>query len=88
VTCPHCDEPIVHGEVTRLINDLGALTLFHEECVIRMVAGSAAHQLGDCACNGGTREDPPGLTKRQCAMLAFDMFNMQRGRSIPMGSFR
>jgi len=43
---------------------------------MRSVAGSAAHQLHECRCYGGEREDPPGMTKRQAAALALETFNL------------
>ena len=52
----------------------GATQTFHRECLIRAVAGSAAHQLQECSCFGGTREDAPGLTLRQGAIVAYQTF--------------
>jgi hypothetical protein len=49
---------------------------YHRECVIRIVVGSAAHQLGDCTCSGGRREDPASMTKRQAAVLAVETYEM------------
>jgi hypothetical protein len=51
----------------------------HQECLFRMVVGSAAHQLGECSCYGGEREDPPHLTKREAAELALDVAQMLCG---------
>lgn len=53
----------------------------HPECLVRVLLGSAAHQLGDCSCSGGTREDPPDVTRREAAKLAYDTFWMLRGRA-------
>ena len=67
--CSYCDEEILPAE------DSGNRgSRFHTECLIRATVGSAAHQLHECRCYGGTREDPPGLTVRQAAKLAFDCF--------------
>lgn len=71
MTCMYCEEECEldrHGQP------------LHLECRIRMVAGSSAHQLMDCKCymddsgEAGTREDPPGWTKRQGAILAAEVF--------------
>jgi hypothetical protein len=70
MTCPYCDEEIVEGDP---VLD-GATQTFHRECLIRAVAGSAAHQLQECSCFGGTREDAPGLTLRQGAIAAYQTF--------------
>ena len=63
MNCDWCSEPI---EGRSLLPNM------HRECAFRAVAGSAAHQLRECSCYGGEREDPPGLTKREAARLAFD----------------
>ena len=88
MTCPHCVEPILPEEPTRIIIHDGSPARFHVECVMRMVVGSAAHQLGDCSCTGGTREEPPGLTKRQCAILAYGTFKALSGEGVPLESIR
>ena len=65
--CSYCDEPLDWrcAPATRL----------HPECLVRVMIGSAAHQLRECTCFGGVREDPPGLTKREAARLALEVFN-------------
>ena len=76
--CAYCDEPIRPGEdFETWAADQHARfpeTYVHKECAIRAVIGSAAHQLRECSCYGGTREDPPGMTTRQAAVLAFETF--------------
>lgn len=47
---------------------------FHEDCFLRTVIGSVGHQMGRCYCVGGTEEDPAGMTKRQGATAACDLF--------------
>lgn len=69
--CAYCSEEIREGE-----DSLNRGSPLHRECLIRAVIGSAAHQLGDCTCHGGTREDPPGMTPRQAAKLAFETFQV------------
>lgn len=69
--CSHCDEEVLPEEVFEgRLNGKPA----HQECMFRLVAGSAAHILGDCFCCGGSRHDPPGLTKRQAAQLALEAY--------------
>ena len=70
MTCPHCVEPITADDATERT---GNGEVLHRECLIRMVAGSAAHQLHECSCYGGDREDPPGLSRRQAARLALQI---------------
>jgi hypothetical protein len=67
VICAYCDEEIRNGEASIQEN-------FHRECIVRAVIGSAAHQLGECSCFGGDREDPPGVSAREAAKLAYDTF--------------
>jgi hypothetical protein len=71
--CQWCDEAI--GE-----QDTGFLlpNPVHRECLVRMTTGSVSHQLRECACFGGTREDPPGLSRRQSALMAYEYFNIMR----------
>ncbi len=65
--CEHCGEEVLPGEAPEM---MPKMQNWHRECVLRVVAGSAAHQLGDCMCCGGRRHDPPGMTKRAAARLA------------------
>lgn len=60
--CTHCNEPM------EMVDDV----TLHTECRIRLVMGSAAHQLGECTCCGGTRADPPGVSRREAARLAYE----------------
>jgi hypothetical protein len=69
--CQYCDEPVLPGEA---VPDLVNMQDVHRECAVRMIVGSAAHQLGECTCHGGVREDPPGVTLREAARLAYDTF--------------
>jgi hypothetical protein len=70
--CFHCDEPILEDERSPLFPD----TAVHHECGFRMVTGSAAHQLGECTCYGGSREDPAGMSKRDAARLSLETYRM------------
>jgi len=71
-TCAYCLEPVLDGEPY----EDGATQRFHRECLIRSFSGSAAHQLKECSCYGGKREDPPGMTARQAAKLAHETFEL------------
>ncbi|HEX4138337.1 MAG TPA: hypothetical protein VHY84_27250 [Bryobacteraceae bacterium] len=75
VNCQYCEEPVSPGEV---FPDFPSLQDVHCECAIRMFLGSAAHQLRECACFGGMRGDPPGMTRRQAAILAYDTYQITR----------
>ncbi len=75
--CTWCEESLDGGERS---------DGYHNECFIRAIIGSAAHQLEECTCYGGTREDPPGVTRRQAAILAFECFQAlaQSAGSLPL----
>lgn len=75
VPCMHCEEPFTlmdDGEMVPHWDGEGgaAERPWHRECLLRSVLGSVGHQLRKCSCFGGEMEDPPGFTKRECAMLA------------------
>jgi hypothetical protein len=70
--CQYCDEIIEAGEASPGMPNM------HSDCAIRAVVGSAAHQLRECSCYGGTREDPPGLSIRAAAKLAAETFRLYR----------
>jgi hypothetical protein len=73
--CSWCWEDIGPDETAITIN---ASTCAHTECAVRMISGSAAHQLHRCTCYGGTEEDPPGITAREAAKLAVETFDRLR----------
>jgi hypothetical protein len=67
--CVHCLEDVREDEPYCEIND-GASRV-HPECMLRMVAGTIAHQERRCSCYGGTDDgDPPGMTGREAALQA------------------
>jgi hypothetical protein len=70
--CDYCTEPVVEGEQHPNFER----NTLHFECGFRMMAGSAAHILGDCSCCGGTRHDPPTATLREGAKLALEAWRM------------
>lgn len=77
LNCVYCDEPLLASEHPDLGTDgIERVEATHPECAFRMVAGSAAHQLGECTCFGGTREDPPGMSKREAARLALETYRL------------
>lgn len=76
--CDWCDELIGESDSGLLIPYYGdevAEIPFHKECFLRQIVGSVAHQLGECSCAGGDREDPPGISKREAAKMASDLLN-------------
>jgi hypothetical protein len=73
VICEYCHEEIRDGELSPVFP-----ARLHRECLIRKIAGSAAHQRGECSCSGGDRADPPGMSVREAAVLAYDTFLLLR----------
>jgi hypothetical protein len=82
--CAHCEEAIVPGDLVAPAND-GAV-LFHTECMLRMVVASVGHQLGRCSCHGGTEDDPPGMTVREAALAAVELYERNRSRPAAEGN--
>lgn len=75
--CPWCDEPVLPADpVFSFLEEEGKSVPHHVEYALRMIIGSAAHQLKECQCYGGAREDPPNMTPRQAAILARDTARM------------
>lgn len=70
LACRYCDEDVLSTD-KRAWPDLPV----HYECAVRLVIGSAAHQLHECTCYGGKRDDPPCMTRRQSAQLAAEAFD-------------
>jgi hypothetical protein len=83
--CPYCGEPVAPGEaraiaVVGLAGVPGTSSLaIHRECLLRQFVGSVGHQLGTCSCHGGTADDPPGMTRREAAIAATELYRMRRG---------
>ncbi len=69
MTCDYCKEEILPGE--RADNHGSD---FHRECLFRLVGGSWGHILKECSCYGGTMDDPPGMSKRQGAVMALALY--------------
>lgn len=81
--CAHCREEIVSGDRHRDIPRIGCdgptMARFHDECLTRRMIGGINHQLGRCICCGGSEPaDPEGMTLREAARAAIDLW--QAGR--------
>jgi hypothetical protein len=73
--CSWCGEPVLPGEQ----RDPNRVQPTHWECGIRSALGGVNHQLGKCSCCGGTEPpDQEGLTRRQAAIQAAELF-MRKG---------
>jgi hypothetical protein len=70
VPCSWCDEPIA-ADACGYFYSGPTPPAVHVECFVRQVIGSVAHQQRRCTCYGGHDEDPPGLSKRDAARLAY-----------------
>jgi hypothetical protein len=80
--CKHCEEPIEPGEEAPTVSG-GS---FHRDCLLRLVIGSVAHQERRCHCfvPGSTAGDPPGMTLREAARAAVELYR-QKHRMGPNG---
>lgn len=84
-TCLHCEEPVLpeeRSQVSYFLNAEGTVEnrRTHWECQARSVIGSVGHQLGMCSCQGGTFEDPQGLSKRDAARAAYKLAQLVEHR--------
>jgi hypothetical protein len=77
VICEYCDEEVLPEEVLSEGRLNGKPV--HRECLFRITNGSVAHVLKECECFGGTRSDPPGMSRREAAKLALDTFLIING---------
>lgn len=71
--CAYCKEPISIEEQLQERPQPD----YHMECIIRLAVGSVGHQLGICKCWSKThgQEDPPGVTLREGARMAWELSN-------------
>ncbi len=67
--CAYCHEEILPGE--RADNHGSD---FHKECSFRSIAGSVGHLRKRCSCYGGNEGDPPGMTPREAAKAAAQLW--------------
>lgn len=72
--CSWCGEEIGYDDIgfvmDEITEDEARDSFWHQECLIRNIIGSVAHQRKECSCYGGTEEDPPSMTKREAARAA------------------
>lgn len=72
--CFYCEEPIIE-------TDSGVISSnelpMHYNCFLRGIVGSVAHLQKRCSCfiPGAHEGDPPGLTKRQAADMAVQVWS-------------
>lgn len=76
VPCLYCEEPIAEGDQGEMVGAADGLQPIHKECLLRQTLGSVAHQERLCACYGGKQGDPPGMTRRQSAIEAWEHFQV------------
>lgn len=81
-----CEEPIEATDTGVVMGGIDAdgqaeLVYFHRNCYLRSVYGSVGHQLGLCVCfrkpGPDTFDDPPGLSAREAADQAVELFERQ-----------
>lgn len=70
--CRRCEEPITAADRKSPARLDG--NAMHYECGLRIVIGSVGHLRKECWCFGGTSEDPEGMTKREAARAAVDLW--------------
>lgn len=78
--CTYCEESIIEtdlGYAQPASSDEPA-HVFHGECFLRTILGSVGHIMKLCKCYGGDRGDPEGMTKRQAALTAVEVYRMRR----------
>lgn len=78
--CLHCHEGFDANDYGIVLPHVGpegmSFVSLHRECQMRALFGSVGHQQGQCACYGGTQEDPPGMTAREAAKAAYALYEM------------
>jgi hypothetical protein len=78
--CLFCEEVITENDqgVLMPLLDSQACRLVpkHRECYLRHIFGSVGHQMKTCSCYGGTQEDPEGMTRREAAKAAVELFEL------------
>lgn len=67
--CAHCEEPIGPKDEGVMLS--GSDDPWHQECFLRQILGSVAHQTRRCSCYGGDgNEDDDDLSRREAARRA------------------
>lgn len=77
VACVWCSEPCSAADDRIGGVDVRGAPLdgrIHRECAIRGAIGSVGHQNRQCFCYGGEVEDPPGMTRREAARAAAELW--------------
>lgn len=79
--CAWCDDPIMPDDMGYCLPDaVGRPQVFHLNCHLRQLIGGVNHLRGQCQCYGGEMgHDPPGLTKREAADAAVEIWNAGAG---------
>lgn len=72
--CTLCEEAVGESDIGSITRGMGVA---HYECTLRMAVGSVGHQLHQCSCYGGTAEDPEGMSRREAAIAAAQLFHRQ-----------
>jgi hypothetical protein len=72
--CEHCAEWV--DDSAKLEIEPFASTAMHTECLIYKTRGSAAHQLRALSMREIFADAPAGLSKREVAAVAYDVFKM------------
>lgn len=89
--CAHCGEMVKDGE-NGVVSPMGRMVAgeltateepWHVECWMRSLMGSAAHIARRCSCYvpGASESDDPNLTRRQAAIVAYEMVLLNRNVS-------
>jgi len=77
--CVWCDESIKEGDdglILPCLSETISETPYHQECFLRTVVGSLAHQQKRCSCFGGSdEEDSPNVSLREAAVEAVKFYH-------------
>lgn len=55
--------------------------VLHFNCFMRTIVGSVGHQMHLCGCYGGHQDDPIGVSRREAANQAVNLWNQRPGRN-------
>lgn len=80
--CLWCEETLIEGDKGFLVGcsqdiDESGEVPYHRECMLRSLFGSVGHQNKKCSCLGSTEEDPSGMTRREAASAATELYTKQ-----------
>jgi hypothetical protein len=96
-TCDWCVQPIADsdsgvrqmGIILDANRQMAARPMYwHRNCWLRQTVGSVGHQMRRCGCyvgmdNPGRMDDPPGLSDREAADAAVQLFYDAAGQPAP-----